>query len=249
MTSVSIDRMDPRAPSRQMADELREEIRTGLLKPRSRLPSERELVQRYGTAPQTARQAVSMLKAEGLVVGMSGRGVFVREPPSVVRVGSGADARWFQAELEAGHRWREEILELAEKPAPELVAESFGVAYGTPVFLRRGRLWFEGEPSSLDDSYYLLDVVQDTPLAREHTGQGGPHARLAELGHRVTRFREDVSCRMPSPWEAQGLQLNRGVPVAELHRTAFSESGPVEVLLATLAGDRHIFSYDYPAPA
>lgn len=60
-----IDPTDPRSPSRQIADDLRIAIDSGELAPGSKIPSERELVERYGTAAQTARQAVSLLKAEG----------------------------------------------------------------------------------------------------------------------------------------------------------------------------------------
>ena len=66
---------------RQIADQLRADIYAQALAPGDQLPSERELVERYGTAHQTVRQAISLLKAEGLVIGRPGRGVFVRERP------------------------------------------------------------------------------------------------------------------------------------------------------------------------
>lgn len=244
---MTIDWTDPRSPSRQMADDLGEAIRKGEFRPLSKLPSERELVERYGTAPQTARQAISLLKAEGLVVGMPGRGTFVRESPSLVRVGSDKYAHWFQAEIAAGMRWQQEIRELAEVPAPEWVAEWFDVAPGTTVFVRRRRIWLEGAPTQLADSYYLLDVVRGTPITEGETGPGGSYARLADRGYQIARFREDISLRMPTPKEGRALKLNKGVPVAELHRIAFTENGPLEVFAAVMAGDRHIFTYEFPA--
>lgn len=241
--------MDPRPPSRQMADELGESIRRGEFRPRSKLPSERELVHRYGTAPQTVRQAIAQLKAEGLVVGMPGRGTYVRESPTVVRVGSDKYARWFQAEIAAGMEWHQEIRELAEVPSPEWVAHWFEIEPGTTVFVRRRRIWLEGMPTQLGDSFYLADVVRGTPVTQEDTGPGGCYARLEERGHHLTRFREEISLRMPTPQEARLLRLNKGVPVAELHRIACTASGPLEVLSAVMAGDRHIFTYEFPAPS
>jgi GntR family transcriptional regulator len=91
---MSIDPADPRPASQQIAADLRAAIRSGQLTPGHQLPSERELVDRYRVAPQTARQAVNLLKAEGLVSGLAGRGVFVRQPPAIVRVGSDRYARW-----------------------------------------------------------------------------------------------------------------------------------------------------------
>ncbi|MBT2208698.1 MULTISPECIES: GntR family transcriptional regulator [Actinomadura] len=250
-----IDPTDPRSPSRQIADDLRKEIRDGVLAPGARLPSERELVERYGTSPQTARQAVSHLKGEGLVVGMPGRGVFVRERPPVLRVGSDRYARWrrvqgkapLQAEVEElGLKWRQEVLELAEVPSPDWVASWYEVEPDTPLFVRRRRFWIDGNPSQLADSYYLLDLVKGTRITEENTGPGGGYRVLEELGYPLTRVREEVAIRMPTPDEVRALRLEPGTPVAELHRVSFSGDKPIEVLQGILAGDRYVFCYDMP---
>lgn len=69
---------DPRLPSRRIADDLRASIERGELSLGGKLPSERDLAARYGTARNTAREAISILQSEGLVVAQHGRGVFVR---------------------------------------------------------------------------------------------------------------------------------------------------------------------------
>lgn len=68
---------DPRPPYVRTADLLREEIRSGNL-PGGRLPSARGLQDRFGIANSTAQNAVRVLKREGLVYAVKGRGVFVR---------------------------------------------------------------------------------------------------------------------------------------------------------------------------
>ncbi|WND40828.1 GntR family transcriptional regulator (plasmid) [Streptomyces sp. BB1-1-1] len=68
---------DPRPPYVRTADLLREEIRSGNF-PSGRLPSARELQDRFGIANSTAQNAVRVLKREGLVYAVKGRGVFVR---------------------------------------------------------------------------------------------------------------------------------------------------------------------------
>jgi GntR family transcriptional regulator len=250
-----IDPTDPRSPSRQIADDLRKEIRAGALTPGAQLPSERELVERYGTSAQTARQAVSLLKAEGLVVGMPGRGIFVREQPPVLRVGSDRYARWrrdqgkapLQAEVEElGLEWRQEVLELGEAPAPDWVAEWYDIPPGSSTFVRRRRFWIEGQPTQLADSYYQLDLVTGTRITEEKTGPGGGYRVLEELGYPLTRVREEIALRMPSPDEVRALMLAPGTPVAELHRVSFSDEKPIEVLQGILAGDRYVFCYDMP---
>jgi GntR family transcriptional regulator len=69
---------DPRPPYVQLADELRQAIRAGDLKPGERLPSTRELADQYGIAAMTVTNAVRVLREEGLVIAYQGRGVFVQ---------------------------------------------------------------------------------------------------------------------------------------------------------------------------
>ncbi|WP_084477164.1 GntR family transcriptional regulator [Actinokineospora enzanensis] len=255
---MSINPADPRTPAEQIADQLRDQIGTGALPPGARLPSERQLAERYGVSTTTAVRAIERLRDEGLVVSRPGAGRFVRVPRQLVRVGSDRYARWrrdagkapFQAEMEdAGIEWRQEILELAEVPADDVVAHWLNVEPGTPVWVRRRRTWAEGEPTQLADSFYRLEVVSGTAIQQENTGPGGGHARLEEQGYRISRFREEIRVRMPSAQESHDLHLAGGTPVAELHRITYSESGEVvEFFRSVMAGDRHIFGYEFEAP-
>jgi GntR family transcriptional regulator len=61
----------------QVADELREQIRSGKLPPGRRVPSESDLEQIYGVARGTARKAIAVLRDEGLVETVRGKGSFV----------------------------------------------------------------------------------------------------------------------------------------------------------------------------
>jgi GntR family transcriptional regulator len=70
--------MDPTPLYIQLADILREMIRSGELQPRSALPSESYLQQEHGVSRGTTRMAIAVLRDEGLVVAISGRGTFVK---------------------------------------------------------------------------------------------------------------------------------------------------------------------------
>ena len=69
--------MDPTPLSVQLANILREMIKTGELPPRAPLPSESYLQQQHGVSRGTVRTAVGILRDEGLVVTIGGRGTFV----------------------------------------------------------------------------------------------------------------------------------------------------------------------------
>jgi len=70
---------DPRPPYVQVAGALRDEIQAARYAPGQKLPSVRALAERFGVAPMTITSALRMLKDEGVVSSIHGRGTFVRE--------------------------------------------------------------------------------------------------------------------------------------------------------------------------
>jgi GntR family transcriptional regulator len=63
----------------RIANEIRGQIRSGRLKPGDKLPSTSELCAQYEVSTQVIRSAMLVLRAEGLVEGHQGRGVYVRD--------------------------------------------------------------------------------------------------------------------------------------------------------------------------
>jgi DNA-binding GntR family transcriptional regulator len=72
-----VDHMNPTPLYTQLADILREMITSGELPPRSLVPSESDLQQDQGVSRGTARMAIRVLRQEGLVVTIGGRGTYV----------------------------------------------------------------------------------------------------------------------------------------------------------------------------
>ncbi len=64
----------------QVADGLREDIRSGQAPPGSQLPSYEALMKKYGVSVTVVRSAVRELKTEGLLYTHQGKGTFVRDP-------------------------------------------------------------------------------------------------------------------------------------------------------------------------
>jgi DNA-binding GntR family transcriptional regulator len=78
---VTIDHEGPVPVWRQLVAILRGHIESGEYPPGRPIPSENRLAQEHGLARATVRKAIGELKAEGLVQGVQGRGVFVAERP------------------------------------------------------------------------------------------------------------------------------------------------------------------------
>ena len=61
----------------QVANILRQRIQDGRLEPDRPVPSEQQLQQEFGIARGTARKSIALLREEGLVITVPGRGSFV----------------------------------------------------------------------------------------------------------------------------------------------------------------------------
>jgi GntR family transcriptional regulator len=243
---MSIDPTDPRPPYRQIADQLRADIYAHTLAPGDRLPSERELVERYGTAHQTVRQAISLLKAEGLVIGRPGRGVFVRErPPLLHRLDASrrfiTQARSQQLSAEA------RLLDVRFLPAPMDVATHLGLPEGAQALVRRYLLLLDGEPVQLADSYFPAELAERSVIADpDNITPGRIDADLKQrFGLEPARFLDELTVRMPTAEETRSLRLPPGTPVASLLRTYHDRTGrPFEVVQFVFAGDKHVLVYE-----
>jgi DNA-binding GntR family transcriptional regulator len=76
--AVTIERGAPEPLYQQLAGILRDLIRAGDLPARTMIPSITRLAAEYELAEVTVRKALDVLKAEGLIVTVPGRGTFVR---------------------------------------------------------------------------------------------------------------------------------------------------------------------------
>lgn len=257
---VLVHALDPtsdRAVFRQIADHLREAIVSGRLGERDQLPSETQLIDHYGVTRMTARQALGILKGEGLVVSEHGRGVFVRPRPKVRRLGSDRFARQhrergkaaFIAEVEGvgAKPTVDQITVTEERPSADIAAR-LNLSSKDKVIVRRRRYLIDGHPVETATSFIPSDIAKGTQIAEPNSGPGGIYARLEELGHQLDHYTEQTSARMPHADEARTLVLPAGVPVLHLVRTAYDiEQRPVEVCDTVMSADAYVLDYRLPA--
>jgi GntR family transcriptional regulator len=254
---VTIDPTSDRPVFKQIADRLRASIESGELAPGAQLPSEQELIDAHGVARGTIRQAVNVLRGEGLVRTEHGRGTFVRDRPPVRRLAHDRFARRhrergraaYLAELEAEGRVPQvEVLEVGRATAADDVAVWLQLAMGADVLFRRRRYLADGEPMELATSYVPWELAEGTQIAQPDTGPGGIYARLEEQGHPLKRFSEEVTARMPTVDEVRALRLQPGVPVFRVLRVAYdADERPVEACDTVMAADRYVLNYELPA--
>jgi GntR family transcriptional regulator len=247
----------PQPASRRIAQALRSAIERGELAFGAKLPSERALAEEYGAARNTAREAIRLLAEQGLVTAEHGRGVFVREPQRLFRFGSdryslkNRETGLTPFRLEAkrqGKTARIDVLSIAREVPPPDVAERLKVPGDEESVVHRENHYFaDDEPVQIVSTYLRWDEARGTLLMQPKAGPHGIYGRLEELGHTMTRVRDEISARMPTPAEAALLRLPPGVPVLEvLHISLDQDLEPFEVSRYVHRADRTGLLYELP---
>lgn len=248
---------ETRRKYQRIADDLRERITSGEYSPGDKVPGENELMQTYDVARMTARQALDVLRHEGLTVTRRGSGVYVRDFKLIRR---SSPARLKSDAWTSGKSvWSEDIetrplnvvdLSVTRETAPEHVARvlDFDESEEPSVYARRRTYVVDDRPVNHAVSYFPADLVEGTRITEHDTGSGGVYARLAELDVAPTTFREEVRSRMASEEDAEQLKVQSSTPVLAVVRTAFTEDGrAVELNEMVLDSSAYVLDYEFDA--
>src|SRR5580658_7468185 len=130
MTERPLDRTSPIPLYFQIAENLKQAIEEGTIKPGERLDNELDLTERLGVSRPTVRQAVQRLVQQGLVVRRRGLGTVVVAP----RILRPVALTSLYDDLAADQRApTTAVLALEEIAADDELAQVLSLAAGTPV--------------------------------------------------------------------------------------------------------------------
>lgn len=220
----------------QLAGILRNQIRSGELKPGDATPTEKELVEKYGASRITVRQAMLMLAREGLVFRKRGKGSFVCQPKIVQPL---VTLRSFSDEIRImGFEPGARLVRHGIIYCPADVAGHLDVSEGTPVLeFVRLRL-ADGKELSVNTSYLhprLNEALSVSDLSADSLYQ----AFERRLG-KIVRVAESVTATAATPEAARLLSVKEGSPLLRLERTAYLAGGEiVEFARADFRPDRY----------
>ncbi len=237
----------------RIADDLKAAIEAGEYGPGDRLPGENALASQYKVASLTARQALRVLKNEGLVETRKGAGAFVRSFQPIRRHGIQRVAReqWGSGKsIWAADEERPVTIDVRVDTItpPPHIGQVLELADGELACARSRRFVMDTRPVMVAVSYLPYELVEGSAITRIDTGEGGTYARLAELGHAPVHFREEIRGRLPTAEEAEQLEMPLERPVLKVCRTAFDQAGhAVEVNEMTLDSASYILDYEFDA--
>ncbi|WP_308010769.1 GntR family transcriptional regulator [Streptomyces sp. AC495_CC817] len=216
----------------QLYDEMLSRIRSGAWPEGERVPSERSLIEEFGTSRSPIRQALAALRAQGAVDG--GRGA----PPRVKRLVPTQPFQTFLSftewALSIGRTPGQRVVEAARRPASDGIASDLGVAPGAPVVeIVRLRL-LDGAPAMLERSAFPLDVGR--LLLAADLDSGSIYQTMREHGVAPTRARHVFDAVAADELDAAVLDVGSQHPLLRVRRTAWTADGA----LVEVADDRYL---------
>ncbi len=244
----------------RIADDIRMQIERGDLAPGDSLPTLAQLCKQWSCSANSARGAINLLKAQGLITGGRGKAPIVRIPPNrVIR-----SSERHQAEKDLARRPEAERAAVGEAetnlsmsivqqrftaaydtiPAGNELAELFGVGPSDPVLRRR----FEsthpttGRLLSVSTSYIPRSLIEANPALIDEKNEpwpGGTQHQLSTVGIEIMCIVDQVTARMPTTVEAQRWELPDGIPLMFRRRISVDGSNrTVEISDADYPADR-----------
>ena len=194
-------------------------------------PSERGLMQHFGVARMTVRQAIDALVAEGLLERAPARGTFVcKSPRPVTRpLSFTEDAR------ARGWTVTTETLQHGLGQAGPGIAKALGITPGDPVIHWRRRRYHDGAALCFQDVYLnevLLPGFLQTGLPESL------YSVLAVRGLRPTAAEDKFTADLADAVDADLLDVQIGQPVLRHSRRGLVGDVVIELSRSVYAGTR-----------
>ena len=194
-------------------------------------PSERGLMQRFGVARMTVRQAIDALVAEGLLERAPARGTFVCKTPRPV-----SRPLSFSEDAQArGWHTTTETLQSGLGQAGPGVAKALGITAGDAVIHWRRRRRLDDVPLCYQDVYLneiLLPGFLQTGLPESL------YSLLAARGLRPTAAEDKISADLATEADAELLDLSVGDAVLRHSRRGLVGDAVIELSRTVYAGSR-----------
>ena len=249
-----LDPADTRPVNQQIADRVREAIESGALAAGARVPGENTLMERYGVARWTAREALASLANSGLITKVPRVGTFVRDQRRLVR----RPRRYRRRKQTSEGPFATEVRDANMAPAieadssrieaPADIATRLEIEPGTEVMCTHYRFLADGRPIQASTSYEPLDLTAGTAVELPEQGPlagTGVITRMDNIGAEITRVVEEVTVRPPRPDEVSSLDIPSGVHVFDIIRTFATDERPVETANIVIPGDRYALVYEF----
>ena len=223
----------------QIKDHCQSGIKSGSYPVDSRLPSERQLAEKFMVSRMTVTKAFKELEREGWVYARSGKGTFVAPQTKIDQ--NLEKLTSFSEDMAAQNlKVTSRILAIGVENADESTAKKLWIGPGTLIFvLERFRLADE-ELISLERTHIPYALCPDIEKRYDFSQESLYNILRNQYSFQLVVAQQTVEARLPSADEMKKLGIENSKPVLSFERSTFNEnSHPVEFVKSVYLGDRY----------
>jgi GntR family histidine utilization transcriptional repressor len=204
------------------------------------MPSEAELVARFGVSRMTVNRALRELQGEGLIERVQGVGTFAAQ---LHRVSSTLTIRDLHDEItERGHCHEARLQLSRQEAAPAALAQQLGLAPGAPVFHTLIVHSEEGVALQCEDRY-VNPACAPGYLAVDFT-QTTPTHYLFEVTA-LWRAQYSIEAALPTVQEAKLLGISVRDPCLVIVRRTFTRDAVITIARLVQPGSRYMLHGEF----
>lgn len=208
------------------------------LSPHARIPTERELAERFDTTRLTVRRVLDQLGGEGRIYRTQGAGTFVSEP----RIAKSLELSSFSQDMRARGLVPGSLdTEVGVVAAGAGIGAALHISPREPVVHIKRIRTADGVPMALEDCYLPAALV---PGLETQDWSGSLYDRLwTEYGLRPERAEQSIAATVLETAEAKALSVPEFSPAFRVERVTIDARGRrLEFARSTYRADR--YSYD-----
>lgn len=219
----------PRPKHQQLRDAI-----IAIAVPGEAIPSERDLMVRYGLSRGTVRKAIDDLVSDGLLRKVLGKGTYAVAP----RLESNLHLASFSDDMRRrGLVPSTRLLSVTHETPPADIAKELALTEGEHVWRVRRVRMADGEPIALEDSSYPTRLLPELDR-RDLTGS--LYSLFGEAyGLWIDHADQTLWGEVADSTTARMLAAPVGAPLIAFARTSLSSSVPVERAFSYYRGDRY----------
>jgi GntR family transcriptional regulator, histidine utilization repressor len=222
------------APYAQVKQYLKGRLAAGDWPPGVLMPSEAELVARFGVSRMTVNRALRELQGEGLIDRVQGVGTFAAQ---LHKVSSTLTLRDLHDEIaERGHRHEARVIAQEEVAATDGLAGQLGLPLGAPVFHTLIVHLENGVPLQCEDRY-VNPASAPHYLAQDFTRTTPTHYLFEATA--LWRAQYAIEAARPTKDEARLLGIAPSEPCLVIVRRTFSVDTAITIARLVHPGTRY----------
>ncbi|MGI9862262.1 GntR family transcriptional regulator [Moorella naiadis] len=238
---MSINRATPIPLHFQIASDLKEAIKQGKWSVGDALPTEKELIDKYGVSITTVRHAMATLVNEGLLERRPGKGTFLIR--DMVEENLGQPTGFFEEMAVQGLKGSQQILKMQplKITATELEAlPQLNIFDADKVYLIESVQMIYGKAVNYLRSYWPFEYGKE--LKSEELTYEGIYENLnKKFGVIITEADQKITAAVAGPKEARLLGIKEGAPILKAVRIGYANNRPVELSINAYRADRYSY--------